>query len=97
MNQEIIDKLHTALYQVSPLTEDRERLIAEMGEVIWIESLEKIISALPELAQKEVATCIENQDLDRVVEICLENDIDLDAIVGEVSTSVMDDVLKGAQ
>ncbi len=39
MNQEIIDKLHTALYAVAPIAEDRERLIGEMGETIWVESL----------------------------------------------------------
>ena len=97
MNQEILDKLHTALFPVSPLAEDRERIIAEVGETIWVEALEKMILALPEDAQKEVVTVLNDGNLDRAIEIFSEHSVDIDAILSEVSTSVMDDVLATAQ
>ena len=93
MNQEIIDKLHTALYIVSPLAEDREKIIAEMGETIWVESLEKMMLALPEEARKEAIASLNADDLEKAVEIFSMNDVDIDAIITEVSTSVMDDVV----
>ncbi len=97
MNQEIIDKLHTALYAVSPLLEDRERIIAEMGETIWVESLEKMLLALPEETQKEVIALLNDGNLDRAVEIFSEHNIDIDAIISEVATSVMDEVMSEVQ
>ncbi len=97
MNQEIIDKLHTALYAVAPVLEDRERLIGEMGETIWVESLEKMLNALPEDKQKEVVELLNNDDLDKAVEIFSEHSIDIDAIITEVSTSVMNDVMSEVQ
>ena len=93
MNQEILDKLHTALFEVSPLEEDREKIIAEMGETIWIESLEKMMLALPEDARNQAVACLNADDLDKAVEIFAENNVDLDATVKEVSTSVKDEVL----
>ncbi len=97
MNQEIIDKLHTALYAVTPLAADRERIIAEMGETIWLESLEKILLALPEEARKEVVALLNDDDLDKAVEMFMAHDVDIDAILREVSTSVMDEVMSHAQ
>lgn len=97
MNQEILDKLHTALFPISPLAEDRERIIAEMGETIWVEALEKMILVLPKDVQKEVVTLLNNGDLDRAVEIFAEHSVDIDAILAEVSTSVMDDVMATTQ
>ncbi len=93
MNQEIIDKLHTALYTVSPLAEDREKIIAEMGETIWVESLEKMMLALPEEARKEAIASLNADDLEKAVEIFSVHDVGIDAIITEVSTSVMDDVV----
>ena len=93
MNQEILDKLHAALFAVSPLAEDRERIIAEMGETIWVESLEKMMLALPEEARKEAITALNADDLDRAVEIFATHDVDMNVIMTEVSTSVMDEVM----
>ncbi len=96
MNQDIIEKLHTALFVISPLTEDREEIIAKMGETIWVESLEKILLALPELTRTEVITLLNQDDIDAAVEILSENDVDVDAILKEVATSVMDEVMTQA-
>ena len=97
MNQEILDKLHTALFAISPLAEDRERIITEMGETIWVESLEKMLLALPEDARKEVVLNLNNNEMEKAVEILSENSIDIDAILVEVSTSVMEDVMSKAE
>jgi hypothetical protein len=97
MNQEIIDKLHTALYAVAPVLEDRERLIGEMGETIWVESLEKMLNVLPEDKQKEVVELLNNDDLDKAVEIFDAHNVDIDAIITEVSTDVMNDVMSEVQ
>lgn len=97
MNQEILDKLHAALYAITPLAVDRERIIAEMGETIWLESLEKILLALPEDTRKEVTALLNDDDLDKAVEIFMANDVDIDAILKEVSTSVMDEVMSHAK
>lgn len=93
MNQEIVDKLHAALYAVSSVAEDRERIIAEMGETIWLESLEKMLNALPEETQEEVIALLNAGDLDKAVEIFDIHNIDTDAIITEVSTSVMNEVM----
>lgn len=93
MNQEILDKLHTALFEVSPLAEDREKIIAEMGETIWVVSLEKMILALPEDARKEAIASLNANDLDKAVEIFALHDVDMNAIMTEVSTSVIDEVM----
>ena len=93
MNQEIIDKLNTTLYIVSPLAEDREKIIAEMGETIWVESLGKMMLALPEEARKEAIASLNTDDLEKAVEIFSVHDVDIDAIITEVSTSVMDEVM----
>lgn len=98
MNEDISNKLHTALYGVAPLLQDRERLIAEMGETIWLEGLEKMLLALPEDKRAQTVQLLNNDDLDGAVAILNTEDIDLDAILKEVATSVLDDVVKaGAQ
>lgn len=96
MNQEIIDKLHAALYIVSPFAPDRERLIMQMGETIWVESLEKILLALPEQSRAEAIAALNEDNLDKAVQIMEANNVDLDAIVAEVATSVMDEVVSTA-
>lgn len=93
MNQEILNKLHTALYAISPLASDRERIIAEMGETIWLESLEKMIVSLPGDDRTEVIEAINNADIDRAISIFETNNVDVDTIITEVATSVMDEVL----
>ena len=92
MNQEIINKLHTALLPISPLESDREQIIAKMGETIWLESLEKMLLALPDAPRNEVISLLNTDDFDKAVEVLSLHDIDVDAIVKEVAESVMDAV-----
>jgi hypothetical protein len=93
MNEEILNKLHAALYPVSPLASDREKIIEKMGETIWLESLEKMLLALPEEKRKEVIELLNQDDIDRAVEIFEVHDVDIDAIITDVSTRMMDEVL----
>jgi hypothetical protein len=93
MTQDIIDKLHTALYTISPFAPDREQLIMQMGDTIWIESLEKVLLALPEEPRKEAIAALNEDNLEKAVELMEAHNIDVDAILAEVATSVMDDVI----
>lgn len=93
MNQEILNKLHTALYFVSPLASDRERIISEMGEVIWAETLQKMLLVLEERDRKKVIEFLNNNDLDKALEIVESKNIDIDTIITDVSTSLLDEVL----
>lgn len=93
MSEEILNKLHTALYSLTPLASERERIISEMGEVIWLESLERILIVLPEDTRARVIELLNEEDLDSAVAIVESSDIDIDAILSEVATSLMDDVL----
>ena len=97
MTEEILNKLHAALYHVSPLASDRERIIEQIGETVWMESLEKVLMALPEDKRATVVTLLGQDDLDGAVAIMEESNVDLDAIVTEVSTSVMNEVLETAK
>lgn len=97
MNEEILNKLHAALYHISPLASDRDRIIEEMGETIWVVSLEKALSALPEDKRATVVAMMNTGDIDAVVAYMETTDVDINAIVTEVSTSVMNDVLKAAE
>lgn len=97
MNQEILNKLHTALYTISPLASDRERIIGEMGETIWFESLEKILLSLPESSRTEMIDLLNSGELDKAVEILESNNVDIDVILTEVSTSVMEEVMSVAK
>lgn len=93
MNEEIINKLYTALYPISPLASDREALIQEMGETIWLGSLEKILLALDESTRKEVVLLLNNDELDKAVEIIETNNVDVEAVITQVSLSVLEEVL----
>lgn len=92
MNQEITDTLHVALYSALPLAVDREKIIAEMGEAIWAESLEKMLLSLEEGKRTEVVGFLNDGNLEKVVEVLSESNVDIDAIVTEVATSIMDEV-----
>lgn len=96
MNQEIINKLHTALLSISPLESDREQIIAKMGETIWLESLEKMLLALPEAPRSEVIALLNSDNFDQAVEMVSLYKVDVDAIVQEVAESVMDEVVTQA-
>jgi hypothetical protein len=93
MNEEILNKLHTALYPISPLASDREKIIEQMGETIWLESLEKLLLALPEDKRAGVIEALNNDDLDKGVEIMEAEGVDVEAIISDVSVSVMEDVM----
>ena len=97
MNQEILNKLHAVLYAVTPLALERERIIADMGEVIWLESLETILLALNEDKRKEVVELLNKEDIEKAIEIFEENDVDIEAIMTEVSISIMDEVMAAAK
>jgi len=97
MNPEILDKLHTALYPVAPLLSDRELLISKMGETIWLESLEKVLLSVPEDKRAQVISYINEDKLEEAFTLTEEAHIDVDAIVQEVATSVLDDVVKAGQ
>lgn len=93
MNEEILNKLHTALYPITPLASDRERIIGEMGEVIWLEMLEKVLTLLPEEKRNEAVRLLNENDIDAAIELVEQTDIDIEAILTEVATNVMDDVM----
>ena len=97
MNQEILNKLHAVLYAVTPLALEREQIIADMGETIWLESLEKMLLALNEETRKEVVELLNKEDIERAIEIFEENEVDIEAIMTEVSTSVMEEVMAAAK
>ena len=97
MNQEIIDKLHTALYPVAPLLADRERLIESMGETIWMESLEKVLMSVPEDKRPQVIALLNVSKLDEAVALLEGCDIDIDAIVTETAQSVLNDVIEAGK
>ena len=94
MQEEIINKLHAALYSVSPLASDRERIIGDMGEVIWLESLEKVLLSMEEDKRKAAIEFLNNDDLNSAVALMEESNVDVDAIINEVAASVLDDVTK---
>lgn len=97
MNEEILNKLHAALFHISPLASDRDHIIAEMGETIWVESLEKALAALPEDKRNSVVQLLNEDNLEAVIAVMEESDVDIDAIVTETSTSVMNEVLEAAE
>ena len=97
MNQEIIDKLHTALYSVAPLAADRDRLIESMGETIWMESLEKVLMATPEDKRAQVVALLNVNKLDEAVAILEGCDIDIDSIISETAQSVLQEVIEAGK
>lgn len=96
MPEEILNKLHTALYSVSPLASDRERIITEMGETIWLETLERILSSLPEDKRNEIVGFLNADETDRAMDAIDGSGVDVVAVLTEVATSVMDEVAGAA-
>lgn len=92
----IVNKLHAALYSVSPLAEDREQIISEMGGTIWLETLEKIIDLLPDDKRPEVVALLNSDELDKAVAVIETTNIDIEAILKEVSTDVLNSVVEAA-
>lgn len=95
MNEEILNKLHTALYPISPLASDREKIIEEMGQTIWLESLEKILLVLDDATRLEVVGLLNQDDLDKAVALIETKDIDVEAVIAGVSLSLLEETLAG--
>lgn len=93
MQEEIHNKLHTALYSLTPLASERDRIIGDMGETIWLESLEKMLLALPEDKRAHVVSLLNEDDFEGAIASMVDSTVDIDAIIVEVSTSVMEEVL----
>ena len=93
MQQEILNKLHTALYPLSPLASDRERIIETMGETIWLESLDKTLDALTEEERTQAVALLNDGELDKAIDVVTASSVDLNAIIREVSESVLNEVL----
>lgn len=92
MQEEILNKLHTALYHVSPLTADRERIIEQTGEVIWLETLEKMLTLVGEEERARAVSCINDNKMEEAMEIFEEANVDIEKIMVEVSVDVMKEV-----
>lgn len=92
MQEEILNKLHTALYHISPLASDRDKIIVGMGEVIWLQSLEKILDALSEEKRSQVVAYLNDEDLDNALRVIDEEDVDSLKIMTDVSTELLDEV-----
>lgn len=93
MNEEILNKLHTVLYPISPLASDRERIIEEMGETIWLGSLEKLLLSLDEHMRAEVITLLNDDKLADAIKIIETSGIDVEAIITEVSLKTLENVV----
>lgn len=92
MQEEILNKLHTALYHISPLASDRDRIIVGMGEVIWLQSLEKILDALNEEKRSQVVAYLNDEDLDNALRVIEEGGVDSLKIMTDVATELLDEV-----
>lgn len=92
MSEEIYNKLHTALYHISPLASDRDRIIGEMGEVIWLETLEKVLALLDDNKRAQVIALLNTDDVEAVSEMLSETDIDIEKIITDTATDVMNEV-----
>lgn len=94
MPEEIINKLHTALRHISPLASDREKIISEMGEVIWFETLEKILDALPVTERDQVVAFLNEDKLEEAIKVCALSAIDIEAILVATAQDVLNEVSK---
>jgi hypothetical protein len=92
MQEEILNKLHAALYHISPLASDRERIIEQMGETIWLETLTRVLTALPENTREEVVTLLNDDKIEEAIEVVEVTDVDIEKIMIEASTDIMKEV-----
>ena len=93
MNEEILNKLHTVLYPISPLASDRERIIEEMGETIWLGSLEKLLLSLDENKRLEVVALLNDDKLNEAINVVEASGVDVEAVIAEVSLKTLEDVV----
>lgn len=89
---ELRNKLHTALYTLAPLASDRERVIGQLGETVWLESLEKILMSLSYEDREKTVNHFNAKKLDKAEEIFKEK-IDVYTILEDISIDVMDSVV----
>ena len=92
----IINQLHTVLYPIAPILPDRERLIGEIGETIWLEALEKVLLALDEPTRAKAVELLNNDELDEATLLFVESNIDVESILRTTAENVLDDVFKVA-
>jgi hypothetical protein len=97
MDQEIINKLHTALYTVSPLASERERIIDEIGDTVWLETIEQILVRLPEDKRTKAIALLNEDEVEKVLEIAEGEAIDITPILEDISKKVLDEVLASAK
>lgn len=93
MQEEILNKLHTALYHISPLASDRDRIIVEMGEVIWLQTLERILSSLPDDKRAQTVAYLNEEDLDNAILIMDTEGVDVITVMTDVATELLDEVV----
>lgn len=94
MPEDIILQIHTALIPVAPELLEREKLVAKIGETIWLESLEMLLSKLPEDSERQAVTYLNEDNIEDFITLCEKTDLDPEVIIREVATDVMNDVLK---
>ncbi len=93
MHEEIQNKLHAILSKRFEKEEDREEIIIAMGEAIWSESLVKVLEVFPEEKRAEVVSLLNQGNIEAVVASMDEQNIDIDTILSETATSVMNEVM----
>jgi 3-methyladenine DNA glycosylase/8-oxoguanine DNA glycosylase len=93
MPEKLEEKIHAALYKISPLASDREIIIEEIGKTVWVETLDKALETLEEPSRSEVVVLIKEGSIDKAIDRIVDADVDLEAIIKEVSGSVMDELL----
>jgi hypothetical protein len=89
---ELRNKLHTVLYVLAPLASDRERIISQTGETVWLESLEKILMSLSKEDREKTVNHLNSKKLNKAEEIFKEK-IDVYTTLEDVSMDVMDSVV----
>ena len=97
MNQEIINKLHAVLYTVSPLASERARMIEEIGDTVWLETIEQILVSLPEDRRAEAIALLNEDEVEKVLEIAEREAIDITPILEDISKNILNEVLLHAK
>jgi len=93
MQQDLLIKLHTALYGVSPLTSDRDRIMEDIGETIMLGALEQILDSMQEESRVGVVALLNENKLQGALLMCKTQGVDVDAVIRDVATHVMDEVM----
>jgi hypothetical protein len=94
MNETILAKLHTALYEVAPLTSDREDLIAEMGHTILLETFTKALMLVSEERRPLIVEALNVEDREKAFDLFLEEEVPLEDLLQETADEVLREVLE---